>query len=459
MDYNAIDYFFDDIDSFYAELSDVIKQPFDTEDRVHHITSQYIQLLVRFQKDFITDHKLMAKVAYKLIDSTFYLEHSTTILSDILKNFALPSMEDSQRYITYSLLLYTGKEDARWMQYIVSEATLQKRNRLLCKIMDELTSLMDNRLLMSIALSLAFEMGKVAKFRKNDIALISLDKINFLLDLVESTRNDSDESFNYDIIQLLLVFNEQFMMAKNQINWLVEALVKGIESTATFGENLIFMLNRSNDTCNQLLILKLLYSIFTEPKLYEYFYTNDLYVLVDIILREVCDLGDDKESETLRDAYLRILKPLLINTQLRRQPYKKNEIHQVICSLITPYMDKQVEPSSKRLAQRILEDWYEQICQEPVAPVLGVHVHDAVIHSNQGFEHAAIIKQSSTPTPTTTTPTSLSPTSTSTSSLSSSSPSSESPAYLSSSSLNTTTSPTSASVKTMNENDRGVVCS
>lgn len=48
-----------------------------------------------------------------------------------------------------------------------------------------------------------------------------------------------------------------------------------------------------------MLILKLLYGIFTTLTLYEYFYTNDLYVLVDIILRELCDLGDTKEAQTV----------------------------------------------------------------------------------------------------------------------------------------------------------------
>lgn len=48
-----------------------------------------------------------------------------------------------------------------------------------------------------------------------------------------------------------------------------------------------------------MLILKLLYGIFTNQALHEYFYTNDLYVLVDITLRELCGLGDTKESQTV----------------------------------------------------------------------------------------------------------------------------------------------------------------
>jgi hypothetical protein len=67
-----------------------------------------------------------------------------------------------------------------------------------------------------------------------------------------------------------------------------------------------------DDTCVQMLILKLLYGIFTTPSIYEYFYTNDLYVLVDISLRELCDLGDAKESQTVTYCIL-IIIVIIIN--------------------------------------------------------------------------------------------------------------------------------------------------
>lgn len=61
----------------------------------------------------------------------------------------------------------------------------------------------------------------------------------------------------------------------------------------------IHVLSLLDDACVKLLILKLLYGIFTRPSLYEFFYTNDLYVLVDIMLREVCDLGEEREAEAV----------------------------------------------------------------------------------------------------------------------------------------------------------------
>ena len=52
----------------------------------------------------------------------------------------------------------------------------------------------------------------------------------------------------------------------------------------------------AGETSLQLLILKLLYLIFTTPETYEYFYNNDLRVLVDVFIRELYDLPDDAES-------------------------------------------------------------------------------------------------------------------------------------------------------------------
>jgi len=100
-------------------------------------------------------------------------------------------------------------------------------------------------------------------------------------------------------------------------------------SFRTFGENIILLLNRETETSQQLLILKVLYLLFTTKATYEYFYTNDLKVLLDIIIRNLMDLPDEKMS--LRHTYLRVLYPLLAHTQLNQPPhYKQDEILRVL---------------------------------------------------------------------------------------------------------------------------------
>lgn len=117
----------------------------------------------------------------------------------------------------------------------------------------------------------------------------------------------------------------------------------------TFGENMILLLNRESALSAQLLILKLLYLLFTTPSTYEYFYTNDLHVLVDVIIRNLLDLdpgnhdvgtaepGAEKDGQkALRHTYLRVLCPLLKNTQLAREGnnYKREEVRRLLYLLV-----------------------------------------------------------------------------------------------------------------------------
>lgn len=88
------------------------------------------------------------------------------------------------------------------------------------------------------------------------------------------------------------------------------------------------------ETSLQLLILKLLYLLFTTPSTYEYFYTNDLRVLVDVIIRNLLDLP--LSANPLRHTYLRVLYPLLEHTQLQYPPhYKRDEILRLLTVMIS----------------------------------------------------------------------------------------------------------------------------
>ena len=125
-------------------------------------------------------------------------------------------------------------------------------------------------------------------------------------------------------------------------------------SYMTFGENIILLLNRETETSLQLLILKLLYLIFTTKATHEYFYTNDLRVLLDVIIRNLLDLPNELVS--LRHTYLRVLYPLLAYTQLSQPPhYKRDEVVKVL-SILGGSANAHWEPADEttvRLVERV----------------------------------------------------------------------------------------------------------
>ncbi|CAO3658557.1 unnamed protein product [Umbelopsis ramanniana] len=388
---DGIVYHFDDVSDFYAELDDVLGQQLcDSPEAANEITKNYLGFLINFQHEFLNTSAEVAYVMYKFIDSPVYSRHNQSIIRHLITTRATKSSSPVELSVIYSFLLHAGREDLGVMKTIVQTTVdANGTNLFLQKLRSEIEFCIGGTRFTIIILMLMFEMCKVAKLSKDDLEHISPAFIHYLLDIVESMSTDSEELLNYSAMRLILVFNEQFMMQRAMSpvfddgsefqNQILRVLRSKIGSSKTFSENLIFMLNRADDACVQMLILKLLYLIFTTEELFEFFYTNDLCVLVDIVLRELCDLGDENDAEALRQTYLRVLDPMLVNTQLRYTPYKHQQIHRILCAMIAPRAYRPVHPTTQRLVQRIMEDWWAGICQEPVAPVVGIHLDNIKI--------------------------------------------------------------------------------
>lgn len=123
----------------------------------------------------------------------------------------------------------------------------------------------------------------------------------------------------------------------------------------TFGCNLILLLNRESETSLQLLILKALYLLFGSSTTAEYFYTNDLHVLIDVILRNLIDLpSDSPAANALRHTYLRVLHPILANSQISKPPhYKRDDILRLLHLLVTSGNHfAPVDDTTQRLVKR-----------------------------------------------------------------------------------------------------------
>lgn len=69
----------------------------------------------------------------------------------------------------------------------------------------------------------------------------------------------------------------------------------------------------------------------------------------------------------LKHTYLRVLHPLLINTQLRLFPYKRPQLRRVLLSLISSSHYRECDPTTRRLVERNLRgSWCEGLHDESV---------------------------------------------------------------------------------------------
>lgn len=124
----------------------------------------------------------------------------------------------------------------------------------------------------------------------------------------------------------------------------------------------MLLLNRETEISCQLLILKLLYLLFSSASTSEYFYTNDLHVLLDVILRNLLDLPcDSSPAASLRQTYLRVLYPLLTKSQLAQPPYYKRSAIQHMLEMLLASNPTgwqhfgPVDPTTERLVRRCLD--------------------------------------------------------------------------------------------------------
>ncbi|KAF9964440.1 hypothetical protein BGZ70_006457 [Mortierella alpina] len=344
-----VTYQFESPAQFFDELSDLLEEGGFHESPEAQVNT-FLSLLVQYQDEFLDPAgRDLEQSCYRLLDSDLFQNNTLSIAASIIDRAIQvrvtavcniskedemnprhrASQDNHDMWITYNVLLYAGQELPKIFNWMLKSEFFAKLKYQILQT--------DHMRLQPLAVNLMYEMCRVQSLKPCDLALADEDFLYYLLDLVERTRDDTDEQLNYGSIKLLLAFNEQYMLnsaacraASNYTpsNLLLATLSDRPGASCTFGENLIFMLNRAEDTALQMLILKLLYLLFTSPKhsLNEFFYTNDLHVLVDVVLRELRNLPEEEES--LRHAYLRVMGPLLTNTQLRNEQaiYKRAEI-------------------------------------------------------------------------------------------------------------------------------------
>ncbi|KAG1872950.1 hypothetical protein DFJ58DRAFT_406806 [Suillus subalutaceus] len=398
----GIVYLIENAQQFWSELDDVLRVPSDgsaTLSMLDTALRRFVSLCASYHEQFLQSPMQLEHACSLLLDSELFVFHSERMCELAIEDVESKTDPHSQ-LILYSVLLFHGRRQSNFirshkhwqplipllMDHVLVEINLDTEDVYLgapsiSSSSGSRSSMVVGHIpieakLRSLSLRLLYEVCRVQKLSLHDLNVFNDQFLDNLFELIEQTRFMPDETLNYSVIKLIVALNEQFMVAclsNNQQpgakepelqNRVLTVLISRLGSSKTFGENMIFMLNRASrsaeDLCMQLLVLKLLYILFTNKATSEYFYTNDLCVLVDVFLRELVDL--DEESESLRHTYLRVMHPLLTKTQMRDVPYKRPQIVLALESLIQNGNIRDINPTTKRLVERCLGgEWCMQL--------------------------------------------------------------------------------------------------
>ncbi|KAM3069940.1 pre-rRNA processing [Clarireedia jacksonii] len=355
MDQIEVAYTLDNEQQFWDEIDDIVSANCASHQLIDNALRSYLQFTTNFKDEYLPSEFEVAKCLHKLMQSELFAANKDYVRTQIVYSLMQEDVPATLHVIA-SFLLFDGRNN---------EVTFEMMNREGC--FPRLVELIkkgkrDDPGLHRLLLELLYEMSRMQRLSAEDLGQVDDEFITYLFQIIEELSDDVDDPYHYPVIRVLLVFNEQYMVASTSTSDSPHALTNRVikllshrgSSYMTFGENIILLLNRETETSLQLLILKLLYLLFTTKATYEYFYTNDLRVLLDVIIRNLLDLPNELVS--LRHTYLRVLYPLLAHTQLQQPPhYKKDEIVRVL-SILGGSGNAHWEPADEttvRLVERV----------------------------------------------------------------------------------------------------------
>ncbi|KAF2258532.1 hypothetical protein CC78DRAFT_478393 [Lojkania enalia] len=327
---------------FWDELDDIVSTRCQEHEIIDNSLRAYLNVTTSYKTEYLQTDYNVAKCVYRLLHGHLFKEHQEYVRRQIV--YCLLQEDDNPTlHMVAAFLLYDGRNDENDTIFEMMQA-----EGVFPRLVDLIRtpSVQEDTRLHQMLLELMYESSRIQRLSWEDLMSVDDDFILFLLEIIEGVSDDADDPYHYPVIRVLLVLNEQYLVASTSqytnghsgiTNRVIKAIATHGTTYKTFGCNLILLLNRETETSLQLLILKALYLLFGSTTTAEYFYTNDLYVLVDVILRNLIDLpSDSPAANALRHTYLRVLHPILANSQISKPPhYKREEILRLLHLLIT----------------------------------------------------------------------------------------------------------------------------
>ncbi|XP_060527964.1 NCK-interacting protein with SH3 domain [Cylas formicarius] len=271
-----------------------------------------------------------------------YITELISILSNADTSISRHVISSDQYHVIVTLIQYYQME-ARWS---IRQLLLQAFG-VLCSLDKTVINIMLNSVLpgelardmmanprnilklnySSLLLTMVFSMGEAMPII--NLEYIGHDFLSFVLDNIEDPPDtDLDEQIPDLFLNLVISFNLQF---DDDVTNPVLVALEDKQIAKVFCEKILLLLNREEDPIRIFdhepapphSLLKLFKDLFSRRGTANLFYTNDVKVLIDIIVRNIADLspGDKKRHD-----YLELCRRVMRNTNYSEHRHRIEDI-------------------------------------------------------------------------------------------------------------------------------------
>ncbi|KAH8275721.1 hypothetical protein KR044_005936 [Drosophila immigrans] len=201
-------------------------------------------------------------------------------------------------------------------------------------------------------LTIIFSLGQPMPVNHQDY--LGVHFASFLLEIVEG---NNPEVLVDMVIALILAFNQQF--SEHAVNVIIEAM-QNLPTAKVFTEKLLLLLNREDDPTRLLkhhnehmnTVLRMFIDIFSHPDTAGMFYTNDIKVLIDIVVRQLSDLD---AGNVLRPCYLELCRRILRNTNYQEHQHRKHDLMKIFTRIFCE--ETECSASDQQLVREIANEF------------------------------------------------------------------------------------------------------
>lgn len=188
----------------------------------------------------------------------------------------------------------------------------------------------------SFLLTMLFSTGEPVPY--HHYVQFNEDFIEFVLNQIEDPPDaDREDEVADGLVGLLLSYNLHFKTTR--VNTVMQVMSRR-NVFRTLSEKVLLLLNRENDPtalfefndrCPDS-VVKFLMDVFADTKTSGMFFTNDLYVLFDIILRQ---LTDRQKKDRVRTEYLSLFHSILNTTHYHEHKHRSQEFKRCFSEILS----------------------------------------------------------------------------------------------------------------------------